>query len=71
MKKSTFGVIVTTRGFFNPLLAREGRKELLGKLKEMGYKCISLTEEDTPYGAIETIEDAEKCADLFVNHRKE
>lgn len=69
MKKSTFGLIVTTRGFFNPKLAEAGRKELIGKLESMGYEFIVLSETDTPYGTVETREDAKKCAKLFSDHK--
>jgi len=65
MKDVTFGVIVGTRGFFNPKLASEGRKELLALLDKMGYKYVVVGENDTKYGVIETVEDAKKCARLF------
>ncbi len=35
----TFGLIVGRRGFFNPQLAREGRKQLLSKLDARGHLC--------------------------------
>lgn len=60
-----FGVIVSTRGFFNPELAHEGRVEILEKLKSMGYDTVCLDESDTRYGLVETMDDAGKCADLF------
>jgi L-fucose isomerase-like protein len=65
MSKTTFGVLVTTRGFFNPKLAEEGRRDLLQKLEEMGYDYVVLSEEDTKYGLVESLEDAKKCAKLF------
>ncbi|MCL6087312.1 MAG: fucose isomerase [Actinobacteria bacterium] len=65
MKDVTFGVIVGTRGFFNPLLASEGRKEIMALLDKMGYKYVIVSENDTKYGVIETTEDAKKCARLF------
>ncbi|MHB1375924.1 MAG: L-fucose/L-arabinose isomerase family protein [Candidatus Humimicrobiaceae bacterium] len=65
MKDVTFGVLVGTRGFFNPKLASTGRKELLALLDKLGYKYVIVGENDTKYGVIETIEDAKKCAALF------
>ena len=65
MKDISFGLIIGTRGFFNPKLAQEGRKELLAKLDGMGYGYFTLSEKDTQYGAVETAEDAIKCAKLF------
>ena len=64
-KKPTFGLIVATRGFFNPQLAAEGRKQLLAKLDELGYEYIIPPEDATPNGAIETLADARICAQLF------
>ncbi len=60
-----FGVIVTTRGFFPARLAEEGRRQILAKLKEMKHEAVILSEQDTSYGAVETREDAKKCAALF------
>ena len=37
-----FGLIVGTRGFFNPQLAQEGRTQLLAKLKALGYAHVTL-----------------------------
>ena len=64
-KKPTFGLIVGTRGFFNPQLAAEGRKQLLAKLDELGYDYVIPAEDATPNGAIETLADARVCAELF------
>lgn len=71
MKKVTFGVIVTTRGFFNAELAKDGRAELLEKLEKMGYNTVCLNEDQTRLGLVETMEDAQACADLFQAHKKE
>ena len=57
MKDITFGVLVGTRGFFNPRLASEGRKELIALLDKMGYKYVIVGGNDTKYGVIETVED--------------
>ncbi len=70
-EKIAFGVIVGTRGFFNPKLAASGRRELIDKLTNMGYEVIILPEDATPTGAIETLDDAKKCAKLFNEHRYE
>ena len=68
-KKITFGVIVGTRGFFNSALAAQGRKDLLAKLKKLGYGAVILPADATPTGAVETLEDADKCAKLFQEER--
>jgi len=69
-QQTTFGLIVGTRGFFNPALANEGRKQLLAKLTKLGYAYVIPPEEVTPNGAIESLKDARICADLFQQHRK-
>ena len=68
MKKITFGLIVGTRGFFNPFLASEGREKVMARLSELGYSCVVLGKNDTPYGCVETREHAEKCAELFIKN---
>ncbi len=67
--KLTFGVIVGTRNIFNSKLAQEGRKEILALLKNNGFDVVILPESETPTGAIETIQDAQKCAKLFSENR--
>ena len=68
-KDMTFGLIVTTRGFFSPKLAQKGREQLLTKLDLFGYPYVILSESATATGAIETRTDAKKCADLFKQNR--
>ncbi len=61
----TFGVIVSTRGFFPASLAVQGRKDILAKLDKLGYGAIIPPEDATPHGAIETLADAKICSKLF------
>lgn len=70
-KTPTFGLIVGTRGFFNPLLASEARKKLLAKLDKLGYKYVIPAEDATPNGAIESYQDAKICAEVFRQHQDE
>ena len=70
-KKTTFGLIVGTRGFFNPQLAVQGRRDLLAKLDTLGYSYIITPENATPNGAIETYADAKICAEHFRQHGDE
>jgi len=65
MKKTTFGVIVGNRGFFPDVLAKQGRKDILEALKKNGFNSVALSMQQTKYGAVETFEDAKKCAALF------
>ena len=71
MAKVTFGVIVGNRGFFPDILAKEGRKDILDVLKKNGYSAVALAQTDTKYGAVETFEEAKKCADLFASKANE
>jgi L-fucose isomerase-like protein len=70
-KRTTFGVIIGTRGFFPDVLARDGREEILRVLEKEGYGSICLTPQDTKFGSVETLQDARKCADLFRQHSGE
>lgn len=67
----TLGLIVGNRGFFPAHLCDTGRKTILKVLQEEGIRAITLTPEDTKFGSVETISDAEKCADLFKRYRSE
>jgi L-fucose isomerase-like protein len=63
---STFGVIVGNRGFFPDVLARDGREEILRVLAAQGHEAICLTPERSKFGAVETHEEAKRCAALFL-----
>jgi L-fucose isomerase-like protein len=64
-KKITFGLIVATRNIFNAQLAKEGRKQLLMVIDKLGFEYVITPEKATDNGAIETLSDAKKCAQLF------
>ena len=67
----TFGLIVGNRGFFPAHLCSTGRQAVIDVLKKEGIKVIALTPEDTRHGAVESLEEAQKCADLFKAHADE
>jgi len=71
MNKTTLGVIVGNRGFFPDHLCESGRTEVLQVLEEEGITVVTLSPEDTKFGSVETLQDAEKCAALFKQHRDE
>jgi L-fucose isomerase-like protein len=68
MKKTTFGVIVGNRGFFPDVLAKQGRGDILEVLKKNNLGSVTLSMQDTKYGAVETFADAGKCAALFAKN---
>ena len=69
MRKPVLGVIVGNRGFFPSHLCETGRKTVLEVLNEEGIDAVALTPQDTEYGSIESLSDAQRCADLFKAHR--
>jgi len=70
-QKTTFGVLVGNRGFFPSHLIESGRKTVLEKLETGGFGAVALDTEATPYGSVESLEDAKKCAALFQEHADE
>ena len=61
-KQMTMGVLVGNRGFFPSHLATSGRLEIIAALEAAGIKPIVLNTDITAHGAVETYEDAKKCA---------
>ncbi len=70
-QKVSLGIIVASRGFFNPALASQARVELLERLGKLGYRYQIMPADATPNGAVETFSDARKYAEFFQDHRKE
>ncbi|MCF7943549.1 MAG: fucose isomerase [Spirochaetia bacterium] len=68
-KKMVFGVIVGTRGFFNPELALAGRRDILSVLEKKHFDYVILDTNATPTGVVEGYEDAKMCAELFRRER--
>jgi len=71
LKNPTFGVIVGNRGFFPDHLCDSGRKTILKVLQEEGIKAVALTPAETKFGSVESVTDAQKCAELFRQHHDE
>jgi L-fucose isomerase-like protein len=67
----TFGVIVGNRGFFPSHLASSGRTEMINALESAGMKAVILTPEESAHGAVETYDEAKRCAELFRRHASE
>jgi L-fucose isomerase-like protein len=68
---STLGIIIGNRGFFPAQLCETGRRDILRILESEGIKAITLPVEASKFGAVESLTDAQKCADLFKAHRDE
>jgi L-fucose isomerase-like protein len=67
----TLAVIVGNRGFFPAHLAGSGRQTILQVLAKAGIHAIITPEGDTNVGAIESLQEARLCGDLFRQHRDE
>src|SRR5208283_6003863 len=67
-RKMTFGLIVGNRGFFPGHLAQSGREEMLRALELSGIDVVTLGLEESKYGAVETYEEAKRCAEMFRKH---
>ncbi len=65
----TLGVIVGTRGFFPHHLATEGRESVLQALAKAGIRAIIPESGATDHGAIESLDEARLCAEVFRSHR--
>ena len=64
-RKMTMGLVVGNRGFFPDHLAKSGREEMVRVLQKAGMDVIALGAEQSKYGAVETHEEANRCAELF------
>ncbi len=69
-RQMTLGMIVGNRGFFPDHLARSGHQEMRAALESAGVKVVALTEAESKFGAVETRQEARRCADLFRQHRE-
>ena len=62
---TTLGVIVGNRGFFPAHLCDTGRRQILATLEQLGIRTVILPAKATQSGAVESLNDAQLCADLF------
>jgi L-fucose isomerase-like protein len=69
-KKMTMGVIIGNRGFFPDQLAKSGREEMIQALAKAGMDCVVLGPEESKHGAVETHEEAKRCAALFQKNQR-
>jgi L-fucose isomerase-like protein len=67
-KKMTMALIVGNRGFFPDQLAKSGREEMIRVLQGAEIDVIVLGPEQSKHGAVETHEEAKRCAQLFRTH---
>lgn len=65
MSNATLAIVVGNRGFFPAHLCESGRRDILNLLSAQGIETVTLPVEATKFGAVESLADAQKCADLF------
>jgi L-fucose isomerase-like protein len=70
-KPVTLGLIVGNRGFFPSHLCEDGREIILKVLEGEGINAVAISPEETPYGSVESLEEAHKLAALFKAHADE
>jgi L-fucose isomerase-like protein len=71
MAKTTFGLVIGSRQFFPADLCRSGRETMLQVMEEEGFCAVALSEQDTKYGAVSTLDDAVKCGEFLKQHAGE
>jgi L-fucose isomerase-like protein len=64
-KKMTMGLIIGNRGFFPDHLAKTGREEMMRAVALAGMDSVVLGPEQSKHGAVETHDEAVRCATLF------
>lgn len=65
LEKTTFGVIVSNRGFFNAQLALDTRKEFFKILDNLGIGYIATPIDENNTGIVGTRGEAKACAKVF------
>ncbi|MFN2151515.1 MAG: L-fucose/L-arabinose isomerase family protein [Anaerolineales bacterium] len=70
-KPVTLGLVVGNRGFFPSHLCEAGRANMLKVLEEEGVRTIAISPDETPYGSVESLDEARKLAELFKAHADE
>jgi L-fucose isomerase-like protein len=62
---NTLGLVVGNRGFFPDHLCATGREAVMKVLAAQDVNVVALPTDVTKFGAVESLEDARKCAELF------
>jgi L-fucose isomerase-like protein len=70
MKKMTLGVIIGNRDFFPDQLVSEARRDLLKLCAELDIDVVTLNEQQSKLGAVETGANATVCGELFLSNRQ-
>lgn len=68
---TTLAVLFGNRNFFPSYLVGDARKAAQALFEEMSINTVMLTEDQTPYGGVETYQDAKVASELLKKHRDE
>lgn len=69
MEQTTLAVLFGNRNFFPSDLLAAAQKDMLDVMESLGIRTIMLTSEQTPYGGVETYQDAKVAAEMLKQHR--
>ena len=67
--KGCLGIIIGNRGVFPGDLSEDAREDILSVFEKLDIKPIIIPMNETKFGAIENLEEAKKCAELFSKNR--
>lgn len=65
MSKLRFALYFGNRGFFPETLISGARQEFKETVEKLGFETLMMDENETRYGAVETVEDGRKYADFL------
>lgn len=70
-EQTTLAVLFGNRNFFPSYLLDEARQDVQNLLERLGIRSIMLSNTQTPYGGVQTYQDAKVAAELLKSHRDE
>lgn len=71
LEQTTLAVLFGNRNFFPSYLVDEARQQMQALFEEMGIRAIMLSADQTPYGGVETYQDAKVAAEMLKQHKDE
>ncbi|PJC87196.1 fucose isomerase [Vibrio sp. HA2012] len=71
LEQTTLAVLFGNRNFFPSYLLDEARQQIQTLFEEMGIRAIMLTDKQTPYGGVETYQDAKVAAEMLKEYKNE
>jgi L-fucose isomerase-like protein len=71
LPKAKIGFIPANRGFFSSELAAKMRDETIAAMEKMGIEVVVPGKDQTEVGCVQSLAEAELCAELFRKHKVE